>query len=76
MGMTCSACSSGIERNLSKLNGIKYVNVSLIEKSMTIEFNPEIIKEQTIIEVVEKLGYQVDAQNKVDKLSYAKIVIK
>ena len=72
LGMTCSACSSGIERNLSKLNGIKYVNVSLIEKTMTIEFNPEIIKEQTIIEVVEKLGYQVDTQNKVDKLSYAK----
>ena len=39
---------------------------------MTIEFNPEIIQEQTIIEVVEKLGYQVDTQNTVDKLSYAK----
>ena len=71
-GMTCSACSSGIERSLLKLNGVKTVNVSLIEKAMTVEFDPEIIKEQTIVEVVEQLGYEVDSQKKFDKLSDAK----
>ena len=38
-GMSCSACSSGIERAISKLDGVESVNVSLIAKQMTVSFD-------------------------------------
>ena len=40
-GMTCSACSAGIERNVKKLNGVNSVTVSLMAKEMTVDFSPE-----------------------------------
>lgn len=56
-GMTCSACSSGIERNVRKINGVKEVNVSLLEKVMLVDFDDNLISEKVIIGVVESLGY-------------------
>ncbi len=56
-GMTCSACSQGIERNVKKLNGINSVSVSLMAKQMTVDFDESVISVDIIIAVVEKLGY-------------------
>ncbi|MBE7061594.1 MAG: cadmium-translocating P-type ATPase [Clostridiales bacterium] len=56
-GMSCSACSSGIERHVSKLNGVNSVSVSLIGKEMTVDFDEKVIIIENIIENVEKLGY-------------------
>lgn len=33
-GMTCSACSAGIEKSVAKLPGIKEVSVNLLKNSM------------------------------------------
>lgn len=38
-GMTCSACSSGLEKYLSKQKGIKSANVNLILSLATIEYD-------------------------------------
>ena len=73
-GMTCSACSSGIERNLIKLDGVKSVSVSLIEKTMTVDYNSDLVSDEKIIAVVEKLGYTANifgAKNQ-DKFADAK----
>ncbi len=56
-GMSCSACSAGIEKNLIKENGVNSVIVSLIEKNMTVDFDEQKISIEKIIAIVEKLGY-------------------
>ncbi len=58
-GMTCSACSSGIEREVKKLNGVKDVTVSLLAKEMTVDFDEHILGEKVIALTVEKLGYTI-----------------
>ncbi len=56
-GMTCSACSAGIERTLSRLNGIEKAEVSLMGESMQIDYAPEVISREEIIAAVVELGY-------------------
>ncbi|MBQ3596883.1 MAG: cadmium-translocating P-type ATPase [Clostridia bacterium] len=57
LGMTCTACSSGIEKAVGLLNGINSVSVSLMDKSMTVDFNEQIVSIEVIISTVQKLGY-------------------
>lgn len=38
-GMTCSACSSAIERHLSKQDGIASVSINLILNSAMVEYD-------------------------------------
>lgn len=73
-GMTCSACTSGIERNLKKSSGINEVNVSLIEKTMTVNFDENVTSTEKIIAIVESLGYNasVYGHKKEDKFTDAK----
>ena len=58
-GMTCSACSSGIEHTLARLNGVNLVEVSLMGKSMKIDFDEGVISEEQIFAAVRELGYGV-----------------
>ena len=73
-GMTCSACTSGIERNLKKSSGINEVNVSLIEKTMTVNFDENVTSTEKIIAIVESLGYNasVYGHKKENKFADAK----
>lgn len=56
-GMTCSACSSGIERAVGKMNGVNSVEVSLMGKSMKVDYDESVISEEEIFAVVRSLGY-------------------
>ena len=56
-GMTCSACSSRIEKSVSKLDGIQKVSVNLLTNSMQAEFDDNIIDNINIIKAVEQIGY-------------------
>lgn len=56
-GMSCSACSSGIEKFISKQNGVERVSVSLMDNSMTVSFDENTVSENNLISWVEKLGY-------------------
>lgn len=58
-GMTCSACSSGIERAVGKLDGVTLCEVSLMGKSMRVEYDAEKVSEQTIFNAVKSLGYGI-----------------
>ena len=73
-GMTCFACSYGIERNVKKLNGIISVSVSLLDKTMFVEYDEKVLLIDTIIQAVEKLGYtaEIYGQKKEDKFADAK----
>lgn len=42
-GMTCSACSSRVEKAVGKLPGIINHSVNLLKNSMVVEFDEKII---------------------------------
>lgn len=56
-GMTCSACSSRVEKCVSKLNGIQKVSVNLLTNSMQVEYDEQTLSERQIIDAVVKAGY-------------------
>lgn len=56
-GMTCSACSSRVEKVVSKLDGTEKVSVNLLTNSMQVEFNENVLNIDDIIAAVEKSGY-------------------
>ncbi len=56
-GMTCSACSARIEKSVSRLSGIEKAEVNLLTNSMTVNYDPKILDEVSIIKAVEKSGY-------------------
>lgn len=56
-GMTCSACSSHVEKSVGKLPGIKKVSVNLLTNSMQVEYDEAVCDTEKIIAAVEKGGY-------------------
>lgn len=58
-GMTCSACSAGIERTVQKLNGVESVEVSLMGESMSVVYDEGKLSSLEIISAVEGLGYAI-----------------
>ncbi len=56
-GMTCSACSARIEKNINNTNGIIEANVNLLSNSMTVKYDESVLTEGDIIKVVEDTGY-------------------
>lgn len=56
-GMTCSACSSHVEKSVSKLEGVDNVSVNLLTNSMQVEFDDTKLNTGTIITAVENAGY-------------------
>ena len=64
-GMTCAACSSRIEKVLNKQEGIELATVNLANETATIEYNPGLIGESGVIDVIKRLGY--DAKERANK---------
>ena len=57
-GMSCSACSSKIERVLNKKEGIIEASVNLPLNNATVSFNKDIIGKDEISDTIVKLGYK------------------
>ena len=55
--MTCSACSSRVEKTVSKLEGTDQVSVNLLTGTMQVSYDDNLIDDGKIIEAVEKAGY-------------------
>lgn len=58
-GMTCAACSLGIEKTVKKLGGVTSCEVSLMGESMSVEYDEKILKEADIFSAVLSLGYGI-----------------
>lgn len=67
-GMTCSACSTRVEKSVAKLPGIKEVSVNLLKNSMVASYDESVLDTAGIVQAVEKAGYgaipKASAQNK------------
>lgn len=59
VGMTCSACSSRIEKVLNKKDGVINANVNLLANKATVEYDEERIKPIDLVEVIQDTGYDV-----------------
>ena len=55
-GMTCSACSSGLEKYLNKQEGVKNANVNLVLSIATIEY--ENINKKDLEHYIEEAGFE------------------
>ena len=56
-GMTCSACSSRVEKCVRGLDGMNDVTVNLLTNSMQVEFDDSRLSTDEIISAVTKAGY-------------------
>lgn len=56
-GMTCSSCSAHVERAVSKLEGIKNINVNLLSNNMIVEYDENKLNNEKIIKAVIDAGY-------------------
>ena len=57
-GMTCSACSNGLEKYLSKQNGINKASVNLVMANASIEYDEKILDIPKLEEFIKKAGFK------------------
>lgn len=57
-GMSCSACSNGLEKFLNKQEGIIEANVNLVMNNATIEYDENILNIEKIGELIKKGGFE------------------
>lgn len=62
-GMTCSACSSRVEKCVKKLDGMNEVSVNLLTNSMQVDFDDSKLSTNDIITAVTQAGYGASVQN-------------
>ncbi|MDO5033210.1 cation-translocating P-type ATPase [Corynebacterium sp.] len=55
-GMTCTSCSSRVERKLNKLEGVE-ATVNFATESASVSYDPATTTPQQLIDVVEQAGY-------------------
>ncbi len=57
-GMTCSACSNGLEKYLNKQKGIKEASVNLVMGNSLIEYDETILTQEKIEEYIKEAGFK------------------
>ena len=78
-GMTCSACSNGLEKYLNKQNGIINANVNLVMANASIDYDENILDKEKIEKYVKQAGFtskgifkgfKIEKKNKIEKLQF------
>ena len=57
-GMTCSACSNGLEKYLNKQNGVYNAVVNLVMANAIVEYDEKILNQEKIEEFVRQAGFK------------------
>ena len=63
-GMYCHACAAGIKAMLKRTPGVISADVSYARKEALVEYNPEKITPERIVEVISNLGYKASVKSK------------
>ena len=78
-GMTCSACSNGLEKYLNKQKGIINANVNLVLANVLVEYDETILDQTKIEKFVEEAGFKslglfkeikIEDKNKKEKIKF------
>lgn len=56
-GMSCSACSSRIEKVVNRMQGVEQMSVNLLKNNAHVTFDESVVNEKAIIARIEKLGF-------------------
>jgi len=63
----CENCVKKVKENISFEKGIKALEVSLEEQTVTVTYDPAKTDEKKIAEAIAKLGYEVKSSHPADK---------
>jgi len=63
--MHCASCATEIERDLSKIDGIKNAKIAYATSEGEILYDPEKVSPQEIMQEIEKAGYAVEKETKI-----------
>lgn len=66
-GMSCSACSSGLEKHLNKKDGIKSATVNLVMAEASIEYDEKKLTIEDLNSFVSEKGFKSLGEFKIDK---------
>ncbi len=78
-GMTCSACSNGLEKYLNKQKGILNASVNLVMANASIEYDEKIVNLEKLNEFVKQAGFislgeykdiKVEEKSKKEKIKF------
>ena len=71
-GMTCSACSAAVKREVEKINGVEECDVNIATDKMTVLFDESLVNEDILTKSVDKAGYEL-VVGEPEKISNLKI---
>lgn len=63
-GMTCASCERAIEAKLARIEGVREVRASHVERTVRVTFVPSKVRLDTIITAIRSLGYTAQAPAK------------
>ncbi len=61
-GMTCANCAATVERTLKKTEGVSDASVNFASERATVHFDPSKVREEQLLERVERAGYGIATQ--------------
>lgn len=56
-GMHCTSCAMNIDGELEDTDGVKSSSTNYAKQLTEVEFDPQKISDQKIIEIIKKVGY-------------------
>lgn len=58
-GMSCSRCEKSIKKSVGKLTGVQAVEVDLVSKKVSVDYESGKVTVQQIRHAIEEQGYEV-----------------
>ena len=62
VGMHCGGCVQSVTRAVSRVSGVKGVNVSLEKNAATVEFDATAVAPAAIVAAIEAAGFEATAR--------------
>ncbi|CAL4140417.1 unnamed protein product, partial [Meganyctiphanes norvegica] len=62
-GMTCMSCVRNIEGTVGNKSGIKSIKVSLEAKEGTIEYDPFLLTDEAVVEMIDDMGFEASVKS-------------
>lgn len=59
-GMSCSHCERAIKNAINELSGVSNTEVDLKAKTVTVNFDSDLVTEANLKEAIEDAGYDVE----------------
>jgi Cu+-exporting ATPase len=68
-GMTCAACAQRVQKAVGKVEGVSDANVNFATEKLTVEFDEQVASIPIIRDAVEKAGYGVIEDSKLNNVT-------